>query len=89
MKRIYKYPFEILGKTTVSLPVGAKILTIQIDEKDNTPCIWALVDPTIEMKKKKTLYIYGTGHDIHLIEGLNYLSTIQKNGFVWHIFDEK
>jgi len=89
MKTIYKYSIPLLAaKFDVDLPVGAMILSFQIQDK--VPCIWAMIDKkaTIEQRHFR---IYGTGWPIEKIPkdlNLHYIGTIQTNGgLVWHLFE--
>lgn len=85
MKRIYKYPLAIVGDQAIPLPLGAEILTIQM--QGDQLCLWALVDPS---KQAATAYIevFGTGHEI-TDAPRKYLGTVQQAGgaLVWHIFE--
>lgn len=78
------------GEVSIRMPKGAEILTTQTDKKDNTPCIWALVDPYAEIEER-LFEMYGTGHDIHYDMGVErkYIGTYQyqKGEFIGHIFE--
>ena len=95
MRKIYKYPFEIIDIQTVKLPKGAIILTAQL--QNGRPCIWAYVDPSEIEAEDVTLRVYGTGQEIDDSLDLTYVSTIQirekiigqpydNRIFVWHVF---
>lgn len=88
-KTIYKYPLEVTDVQNISLPVGAEILTIQT--QNETPCLWALVDPNGIEKESKTIEIFGTGHPIGYDMGVSrkYISTFQLRGgqLVFHAFE--
>ena len=75
---------------TIKLPKGAEILSVQTDQKDNRPCIWALVDPEAESEDRH-FELFGTGHDIYCDIGIErkYIGTYQYQGgaFVGHIFE--
>ena len=85
-KVIYKYPLEIIDSQFLELPFNAKILTVQIQE--SKPQLWALVDPDYETEKRN-IRIYGTGHHINQHLKLKYISTIQINSLVFHIFENE
>jgi hypothetical protein len=72
------------------MPKGAEILTVQTDEKNNHPTIWALVDPEQE-NEQRFFELFGTGHEIHSDMGVErkYIGTYQyqKGAFVGHIFE--
>ena len=44
------------------MPEGAELLNFAIH--NNTPCIWALVDPTAHTETRE-FRVVGTGNDIH------------------------
>ena len=85
MLTIHKYQFEISGRVEIEMPVGASVLTIQL--QDDKPTVWAMVETTYSMEAR-VFRIYGTGHklDMFATEG-RYLGTIQESGFAWHIFE--
>ena len=70
------------------MPKGAEILTVQT--QNDTPCIWALVDPDSETETRH-FEVYGTGHDIHCDMGIErkYINTfqIQYGLLVFHLFE--
>jgi hypothetical protein len=92
-KTIWKYSTVEHGFRTnfgIFMPKGAEILTVQRDEKNNHPTIWALVDPEQE-KEERFFELFGTGHEIPYDMGVErkYIGTYQyQNGeFVGHIFE--
>ena len=84
---IWKYKLSPNGQN-ISMPIGAKILTVQT--QDETPCLWALVDPKAETEIR-FIEIFGTGHPILSDMGTsrNYISTFQLLGgkLVFHAFE--
>lgn len=85
MKKIYKYDIPILDDFYLDLPIQAKILSFQI--QDETPVIWALVDPTNDPETRR-FSVWGTGEVIDLKNSDIYIGTAQKkHGFVWHLFE--
>lgn len=74
-------------RTTVKMPVGAKILTIQ--SQRNQPMIWAEVDPNAEYEDRKFLIMNTGGEVPH--GGFGYIATFQVNdgGLVFHVYEEK
>lgn len=88
MKVIYKYllsPIHHNAVHEINMPKGAKILDIQ-NQPDNI-VIWAMVNPKHDLKKR-VFYIAGTGFELHEnIRYYDYLKTIQRLGYVWHIFE--
>ena len=70
------------------MPKGAEILTVQIDQKNNQPTVWAMVDPEAE-QETRTFELFGTGHTIPTGVERKYIGTYQyQNGeFVGHLFE--
>lgn len=92
MITIYKYPLNG-GKNIIKLPKNAIILK-SAEDKDNSLCIWALVDTEQEDKERRYIYCFGTGWDITDFvlnnKNIDYLyldSVITHNGLVWHLFE--
>lgn len=84
---IHKYPIQIKDKFNIEMPIGAKILTVQV--QGNVPCIWALVD-TEQHLEIRYFILVGTGQPLDEFYG-NYIGTIQQEHgyFVWHIFEDR
>lgn len=82
MRTIWKYKLMLIESQSLFLPKHAEILTAQIQNGDIS--IWALLDPEKEQELVR-FAIRGTGHRINGDEG-RYIATVQKDGFVWHIF---
>lgn len=82
---IYKYPLQITGYQTLSLPKGAKLLSVQM--QGATCCLWALVDPEHNIRESRTLRMLCTGESF-IKEG-DYISTFQipNQGLVFHVFE--
>ncbi len=80
---IYKYPLRITDFQSISVPEGAQILDVQV--QNGQIQLWALVDD-INLFRSRTIRIIGTGNTIYPQPG-TYIATVQLNGFVWHIFD--
>ena len=82
---IWKYELKTTDEQSLDLPIGGKILTVQVQYE--IPCIWVLVDPR-EKKEKRHIKIFGTGHPI---EGGNmrYIGTyqLQKGSLVFHVVE--
>lgn len=109
MKTIHKYPLQDFhalnirdsnGRMAVSMPIGAVILALQI--QDGTPTFWALVDSNEPMEQRE-FRLVGTGHplpdtaeaslspDVASLEPVKpsmwYIGTYQDPPFVWHVFE--
>lgn len=86
-KVIWKYELEFDHYKEISVPKGAEILCVQV--QDGAPCIWALVD---DKEEEESMYImtFGTGHPIRKdITLKNHLGTYQLHGgnLIWHVFE--
>lgn len=86
-KTIYKYELEITDSQVVKMPVGAKILSIHI--QNGIPCIWALVNPNEKSTTGTIIETYGTGHGIGYDISLGgiFIGTYQTKGLVFHVFE--
>jgi hypothetical protein len=87
MLTVYKYPIAGADEFTLSLPVGAQLLSVQM--QNGQPCLWALVDPDTRPVNRK-FRLAGTGHPIEQSNvELKYVSTFQANGgaLVFHVFE--
>jgi len=84
VKAIFKYALLVTDRQEIEMPVGAKILTCQVQREK--PCVWALVDPSAP-QEFRTFSTYGTGHPIYQEPG-EYVGTYQleSGGFVGHVF---
>jgi hypothetical protein len=86
MRTIWKYEMVVEGQQVHEMPMGAKVLCVQIQA--GKPCIWALVDPERPMKEYMFL-TFGTGHEIPDNESLAYIGSYQlyNGAFVGHLFE--
>jgi hypothetical protein len=85
MKVIWKYQLELKDSQEISMPRGAKILTVQT--QSGIPCLWVLVDPE-RMFETKLIRIFGTGNDFELVD-YKYIGTFQinKGDLIFHVFE--
>lgn len=85
MKTVWKFGFPVDDRFRVSMPAGARILSVQAQRE--CPCLWALVDSSAE-PEVRTFRLAGTGHPVD--DGLTYLGSFQMAGgrLVWHLFEE-
>lgn len=87
MRTVWKYQLGWTGLHELSLPAGAEILSVQL--QDDTPTIWALVHTDATHITRRFL-VTGTGWDIDREVShrpLRHVGTWQDNGFVWHLFE--
>jgi hypothetical protein len=86
-KTIWKYELKIDDLQNVIMPIGAEILSVQMQNK--TPCLWALVNP--DEKDTDTRYIetFGTGHPVayDMESTREFIGTYQTRGLVFHVFE--
>ena len=87
-RRVFKYSCDLDDKFTLSLPVGAEILTVQAQH--GMPILWALVDPKQPLEERY-FRLAGTGHPIMYDMGseYNYIGTFQLHGgsLIFHLFE--
>jgi hypothetical protein len=90
-RTIYKYPISKIGYTTIQMPLGAEILSMQL--QGNHPHIWALVNSS-NPKVDRQFIVYDTGTviqtDVH--GDVTFIGTFQiydEDGFrgVGHVFE--
>jgi len=81
---IWKFPLAVTNFQQVSMPVGAKILALQVQREQ--PCIWALVDP-VALRENINVETFGTGHRIDSMER-EYIGTYQlvDGNLIFHCF---
>lgn len=84
MPVIYKYQFEISELFYLELPSVRQILAVQLQH--GTPTMWVLVNPDY-VKENVLFRTLATGEQSKYSPG-KYISTIQLDGFVWHIFED-
>lgn len=87
MRKIYKYHLAIETYQEIEIPIDAKLLSVQMQH--GNPMLWALVwDFKDKPKEMRSIWIYGTGHEISENPG-EYISTFQMAGgnLVFHAFD--
>lgn len=81
---IWKYPPDVKDTQAISMPIGAQIITMQV--QDGMPNIWALVDPEAKTELR-TFYIYGTGEPLDVTHQ-KYIGTFQyRTRLVFHVFE--
>lgn len=90
MKTIWKFSFPIADEFSFEMPVGAQILSVQVQNgpSGENACLWALVDPSAP-REDRAFRIRGTGHDAAGIDAETFIGTFQMLGgsLVWHLFN--
>lgn len=87
--RIFKYTLEKTDKQKLLLPLGARILSVQVQY--NSPQLWALVNEKEKFTREVTISTYGTGNPIPVKDAEDmgtYLGTYQvfDGDYVFHVF---
>jgi hypothetical protein len=80
---IWKYPLEPRGEHR--MPVGAKILTVQIQA--GVPVLWAMVNPDA-IKETRIFSTVPTGRYFDPTD-MEYIGTFQAEELVSHVFEKK
>jgi len=85
MEAIWKFEIITTDSLRVEIPLGAKILTVQV--QNGIPCLWCLVDVEKE-KVSREIRVIGTGQPIESDFKGEYVGTYQLfNGTgVFHLF---
>ena len=86
---IFKFPFEIVDKLVLTMPKGAKVLSVQM--QSNQPCLWAIVDKGAPMETRE-FRLAGTGHDLPddaILNTMKFIGTFQMYGgsLIFHLFE--
>jgi len=87
MNTIWKFPIDITDESSITMPMGAKVLSVQT--QNGQPCIWAEVN-TRSRPEERPFRIFGTGHE--LPDGLHdswvFVGTFQVAGgaLVFHLY---
>jgi hypothetical protein len=86
--RIYKYPLAVEDKQKLVMPVGAKILSVQM--QFDRPVLWAMVDERPEtVEETRTFVIVCTGNPVP-DDVRWFLGTVQAahGHIVFHVFEK-
>jgi hypothetical protein len=86
MKAVWKYDADVEDEFTLEMPLGAEILTVQLQHENSN--IWAYVD-TDAPKATRHFRWYGTGHPMY--DRLRkYIGTVQlaSGNLIFHLFEE-
>ncbi len=86
MLTIHKYLLPIEDQVCIRMPKHAKVLSVQA--QDGNLCMWAAVETTMGTENRHFL-VFGTGNPNEFGSFGTFIGTVQLNGFVWHVFDQK
>ena len=83
--RIWKWALNLSDVQSVSIPKGAKLLSVQM--QGDAPQLWALCDERAD-KEQRHIAIYGTGNPMPDAPG-EFISTFQTHdgALVFHAFE--
>jgi hypothetical protein len=81
--KVCKYNINLHPQQYLWMPDGANVLDVQL--QGDQLVLWATVCPS-EKPKLYEFAVYGTGEHIDRPRGLKHISTVQKGGYVWHVF---
>lgn len=88
MKTVWRFQLQLIDEQEIEMPKGA--VPIKVGSMENEPCLWALVDDSLEYKKYK-IYMFGTGHSIPAYLNIDYLGSSKITKFddlIFHVFIE-
>ncbi len=87
MKKIWKFTLPVTMYPIVSMPKGARVLSVDVQHGDVQA--WALVDPQAP-KELREFRMAGTGHPIKdEIVSWRFIGTVQMGDHVCHIFEKQ
>ena len=81
--KIWKYTLQMHDLQTLTIPVGAKLLSLQMQE--GQPQLWALVNEAAPCEPRR-ITVYGTGQPIYNDPGV-FIGTFQYGEYVFHVFE--
>lgn len=83
--RIFKYPLEVESRQILTMPIGARVLSI--DEQNECPVLFALVDSEAEFEQR-IFRVVSTGEEFNA-EGSTFVATvILKGWYSAHVFEQ-
>ena len=86
IRQVWKFPLALRYQQAVSMPRGARILTVQMQEE--ALCLWALCNIQSE-PRSRVIAILATGESAPGMCDLKYISSFQQRGgeYVFHAFE--
>ena len=86
--QIWKFPFPVQDQFRLTMPAGARILEVQV--QNGQPVLWAIVSPD-NPKESRPFILLGTGHPWHTgtPDEYDHLGTFQLVGgtLIFHLFE--
>jgi hypothetical protein len=88
MKKIYRYPLEVVDLQSIPLPKGADILRADYQEWRDEASVWAIVDPEETEVVPVKFRMAGTGHELPEDENRIYIGSFHINHLqlMFHVF---
>jgi hypothetical protein len=83
LKEIWKYNVPVEEYFDIEMPKKSKVLSFQM--QGNKPTIWVLTSHEDKELTNEHFCLVGTGQSF-LPHYNKHIGTIQKNGYVWHLF---
>lgn len=85
--KIWKYTLQTTDRQTVSMPAGARMLSVQVQH--DRMCLWALVNDMTQKRVTRYIAIVETGEPFPEGVFLNFIGTCQFDGgeLVYHVFE--
>lgn len=93
LSRILKYPLTLGSEQRLQVPVGARVLALQLQA--GRPVLWLLTDvPThpsgVQAQEEWLVRCVGTGWEVWGLDEWTHLGTVQTTGgFVWHFWRQE
>jgi hypothetical protein len=85
--KILKYVLSITDRQEIEIPSGAEILKVGLDSMGEI-CIWALTKQQ-DVKAMREILIRPTGDEFEMDEYVEYIDSVTRGYFVWHVFLNK
>jgi len=85
MKRIFKYPIQVTDHTRLTLPRGARILSVMNQREEIV--LYALVEDSAYQNEAWEIEVRGTGHDASGLTDHTFLGTVEMHQvLMFHVF---
>ena len=81
---IWKFPIVRTDEQKIEMPVGAKVLSVQM--QNGIPCIWAIIDTDARIESR-SIAVVGTGNPCWCFTWA-FIGTVADGDFMWHVFTE-
>jgi hypothetical protein len=81
---VWKFRAPIQDTFEITMPRGAEVLTVQMQESFSDPQVWAKVDQGADPETRFFNWV-GTGHEMPDVG--RYIGTVQYGRLVFHLFE--